>query len=233
MKKEYVFYGMSGLFLVVALFGIGSSAYFFRQYKLSEEQRGVSGNIFSKETETVIAKVKKLVVLPPEEPKIMTVQNVAELKKTQRFFADVEDGDVVLVFENAKKAVVYRPSANLVVNIAPILAGEQASVSGKTAPPSSQGRPLKIAVRNGTEITGLTKKLEDELKAKVQNIVIVEKDNAKRTDYTKTSVIQISSTLDKITIQQVADTLKGNVISLPPDEPKPEADILIIAGKGE
>jgi hypothetical protein len=230
MKKEYIFWIVSGIFAIVALLGLGSSVYFFRQYRVSEEQRFASLSLTPKDTEAVLSKVRKLVLLPSEEAKIMTVANVAELKKTQRFFAEAEDGDIVLVFENAKKAVVYRPSVNLVVNIAPILPGGQASDSAKTVPTAVQMQPLKIALRNGTTVVDMNKKLEDELKLKVQNVVITEKDNAKRANYEKTELVILNDTLNRESVQKLADMLSARIITLPSDEPKPDADLLIIAG---
>jgi len=93
------------------------------------------------------------------------------------------------------------------------------------------GQPMRIALRNGSGVTGVTKRLEDELNSRLKNIVITEKDNAKRMNYEKTIVVSLSESLNKIVVQQLVNDLSASVSALPSDEPKPAADILIIAGK--
>ena len=135
----------------------------------------------------------------------------------------------------AKKAILYRPSTNVIVNVAPIIDQGTATGAGQltstTIGQGTEGQHVRIALRNGTGIVGVTKKLEEELQVKVQNVLITEKDNAKRADYEKTLVIPLVSTLNTTVIQQLANELSATVSSLPVDEPKPAADILIIAGK--
>lgn len=68
----------------------------------------------------IISEVGKLVVLPADEtPTIATVSDLAPLKG-QPFFADAEMGDKVLIFQKAKKAILYRPSTKKIIIVAPI-----------------------------------------------------------------------------------------------------------------
>jgi len=235
MKKDSIPLIVAGIFLILSIIGIGSGVYFYRQYRGSEEQLKNPTDRAKKEAQQLLVKVRKLMVLPNEEPTVATVADVETLKKSQPFFQDAADGDKVLIFQAAKKAVIYRPSTNVIINVAPLVIGDgqgnPASPSSQLASGSSQGQVLKIALRNGTGVTGITKKLEDELKAKMQNITIVEKDNAQRQDYEKTVVIVLSDTLSKTFVQQLANELSASLSALPFDELKPDADLLIIAGK--
>ena len=75
-------------------------------------------------THAVIAKlltaVAKLAQLPPgETPTVATVIDANGLKN-QAFFAKAANGDRVLIFVQAQKAYLYRPSTNKIIEIAPL-----------------------------------------------------------------------------------------------------------------
>ncbi len=67
------------------------------------------------ETQQLIDKVSKLVDLPTNEtPTLATVKDSSKLK-TQTFFSDAQNGDKVLIYTKAGKAVLYRPSTNRII----------------------------------------------------------------------------------------------------------------------
>ena len=81
-----------------------------------------------KETKEVVAKVSKLVALPADEtPTIATVSDPAALKD-QAFFKDAQKGDKVLIYTNAKKAILYSTSMNKILDIAPLNIGNAPAV---------------------------------------------------------------------------------------------------------
>jgi hypothetical protein len=65
-------------------------------------------------------KVGKIIQLPDEDATVATVQDVSKLSE-QEFFKDAKDGDKVLIFTAAKRAVIYRESDNKVINSGPIV----------------------------------------------------------------------------------------------------------------
>ncbi len=76
--------------------------------------------ITQEENAMLISNVGKLIQLPTdEEPTIATVMDKDKIKD-QPFFTSAENGDKVLLYVNAKKAILYRPSTNMVVEVAPI-----------------------------------------------------------------------------------------------------------------
>ena len=78
----------------------------------------------------LIAKVGKLVILPSgEQPVIATITDAASLIKTQAFYSGAINGDVVLVYQKAAKAIVYSSSRNLIVNIGPVIVQQPAATS--------------------------------------------------------------------------------------------------------
>lgn len=87
------------------------------------------------EAEELKKEVSKLIELPTDEsPTIATVVDASKLKE-QAFFANAENGDRVLLFPKAKKAVLYRPSTKKIIEVAPINLGDG---SDSTNPTPSQ-----------------------------------------------------------------------------------------------
>lgn len=75
----------------------------------------------SRQIDTVVARVGKLIILPSDE-KPSTLATVADASKLkdQSFFANAKDGDKVLVYSKQKRAILYRPSTNQLVNVAAV-----------------------------------------------------------------------------------------------------------------
>lgn len=72
------------------------------------------------EAEELIKQIGKLIVLPEgEKPTIATVSN-REALRNQPFFANTLNGDKVLLYPEAKKAILYRPTTNKIIEVAPI-----------------------------------------------------------------------------------------------------------------
>lgn len=74
------------------------------------------------EINTLIERVGKLIVLPKgEEPTVATVSDPAKLKD-QVFFANAKVGDKVLIYTKARKAYLYDPEGDILLEVAPITA---------------------------------------------------------------------------------------------------------------
>ncbi len=66
-------------------------------------------------SQQVLEAVNKMMILPEsEEPTIKTVTNLDEVKY-QPFFMNAEIGDQVIIYSVAKKAILYRPSLNKII----------------------------------------------------------------------------------------------------------------------
>ena len=74
----------------------------------------------------LITKVGKLIILPTgEEPVVATINDASALIKDQVFYKGSKNGDIVLVYQKASKAIVYSPERNLIVNVGPIFLQDQ------------------------------------------------------------------------------------------------------------
>ena len=89
----------------------------------------------------IVAKASKLVALPTDEsPTIATVKDVSKLK-TQAFFKNAHNGDKVLIYTKAKKAAIYRPSTNKIIEIAPVNLGSSSSTSSSSTDSTTPATP--------------------------------------------------------------------------------------------
>lgn len=92
--------------------------FLFVQYHSAQNK--LSGGNSAKQTTALVARVGKIAVLPAgETPTVATVVHADRLHN-QIFFANAQDGDKVLVFSKEKQAILYRPSTNQIVTIAPV-----------------------------------------------------------------------------------------------------------------
>lgn len=108
------------LVLVVVL--AGASIYFYRQLS---ELRANPNIAAQKEVRDVVAQVSKLMVLPTgEDPTLATVADPDKLKG-QSFFVNAKKGDRVLIYTTARKAILYDPASNKIVEVAPLNIGNQ------------------------------------------------------------------------------------------------------------
>lgn len=74
----------------------------------------------SADTADIVARVARLMVLPTgESPTIAAVTDLAPLAG-QPFFINAKVGDIVLLYHQAKKAILYDPQADRIVEAGPI-----------------------------------------------------------------------------------------------------------------
>jgi len=81
----------------------------------------------------------KVMVLPDEDALVSKVEKADEIRQ-QPFFANVENGDQVLIFVKAGKIVIFRPSENKIINAGPIIndgVGDSPSDSTPNETPAS------------------------------------------------------------------------------------------------
>jgi len=105
--------------IIVVTVGIGGGAmYGVMQYQQSHTKQS---SVLAAQTEvdTLLGQVGKLIELPKEIPTVATVSDVTKLQD-QAFFANAKNGDKVLIFVQAKEAVLYRPSENKIIKVSPV-----------------------------------------------------------------------------------------------------------------
>lgn len=121
--------------IVLLVLLAGGSVYLFAKYQKAQteltkikENPQVAANAKIKE---LIAKVGQLITLPDKEtPTVATITDVTKLK-SQPFFAKAKNGDKVLIYTQAKKAILYRESINKVIDVAPVNIGTSSAAPAR------------------------------------------------------------------------------------------------------
>lgn len=209
-------------FFVLLLGAVGAAGYFYTQYRTLKTAASPKPD---QEIDEVLEAVAKHLVLPSGETPTVASVTDSEKLKSQPFFASAVNGDKVIIYSGAKKAILYRPDIDKIIDVAPVNIGSQATSSAETTP-----LPVRVILYNGTSTVGLTKTYEATLKTRVPDAVVVDRDNAKRQAYEKSVLIDLSGA-KSTQAQELASSLGLEVSDLPEGETKPEgADFLIILG---
>lgn len=209
---------------VIVVIILGVSVYYFLQYQRTQQLLKNPNLAAQVEVQTLVSRVGRLMDLPKgEQPTIATVSDVTKLQG-QSFFKNAKNGFKVLIYTKAKKAILYDPKEDKIVEVT-VLALESES----TAQTATQSATL--AIYNGTTTVGLATKVEAQLKEEAPKFAIVEKSNASKTTYTKTLVVDLTGK-NATAVKEIAKILSGEVGPLPVGEVKPAtAEILVILGK--
>jgi hypothetical protein len=116
-KKHSFVDSIAYVLLVLFLFSTGTALYF---YKKSAALKAIPQVQSQNETADLIEKVSKIILLPEGEvPTIATVSNPEELR-SQPFFEKAKVGNKVLLYQIAKKAYLYDPTANKIIEVSSI-----------------------------------------------------------------------------------------------------------------
>ncbi|MFA5946202.1 MAG: hypothetical protein WC802_04820 [Patescibacteria group bacterium] len=106
--------------LVLLLLSLAGNGYLFMKVRALGADPQV---VAREESVRLVNEVGKLIALPPdEEPTIATVTDPDQLKD-QVFFANAQKGYKVLLYANAKKAILYDPINKRIIEVAPINIG--------------------------------------------------------------------------------------------------------------
>lgn len=82
---------------------------------------GFGNGLNTNDDQKVIEQVSKVMDLPSDEtPSIATVLDKTKLSD-QAFFARAEDGDKLLLYTGAQKAILYRPSSKTIIEVMPLI----------------------------------------------------------------------------------------------------------------
>lgn len=135
---------LSLIVLVVVLVVVGGGWYYYSQSLDSAPEPVKTGELSEEDQQKLLSEVGKLILLPADEkPSIAVVDNADLLSKSQLFFKDVVNGDQVLIYSS--KAIIYRPSTNLIVNVGPVQRNDDASAPGaETGTPSTPSETSEV-----------------------------------------------------------------------------------------
>ena len=108
---------VTNVLAVLLVISIGMGVYFYQKATV-DPQKSVQ-----QELNDIVADVGRLMILPADEtPTLATVSDPEKLKN-QPFFANAQKGDKVLVYPISRKAILYSPSLNKIIEVAPVNTG--------------------------------------------------------------------------------------------------------------
>ncbi len=220
--------------IVVAALASGAAIYFYMQYQNAQTLLKNPNSALQNEVKTLITQVGKIIELPKGEiPTVATVSDKTKLT-TQDFFKRAENGDKVLIYNAAKKAFLYRPQDNKMIevsslNVSPSTLGVSDTATqsaGKTVVEKS-----KVVLLNGTSKSGLTKTAEDRMVANNILVEVVDRDNAASNDFKETIVVDVTKK-NKELLPQIQKTIGGKIGTIPDGQVIPQnVDVLVILGE--
>ncbi len=192
--------------IVVILALAGAAGYYFKKY--DDLKNSTPEKIQQAQTDQYVKEVGKVYSLPKnEKPDVATVKDKEALKKQYPFFDQAENNDVVLIYKDAKLAILYRPSTHKVIKAGPVNIenGLSIKVLGKEADTAAV---QKLLTDNKLTFT------KADPKTVVSGVIVV--------DLKGTNGEQA---------KKLAEIVKGTVGTLPAGEDKPtDADLLVIVG---
>lgn len=253
--KAPIFWIISAV-VVLLIGGVGVGIYQYQ--KVTSELANVknnpaqAGQLTDDRQRELIAEVSSKIMLPSDEkPTVAIVSDINRLKD-QQFFAGGQNGDVVLIYMNSKRAILYRPAEKKIVEVAPVnlSPNQTASVAGTTnqitdpqltapttvpAIPSPGVTPTTapitgtFSIRNGTQVTGLARSFQTQLQAKFPQVQVTETGNAANRNNPTTILVDVKGSKAGIATQ-IAQGMGIQMGTLPPQETAPQTDFLIILG---
>jgi len=148
------------IFFIFIISFAGSVAWGFWSNKMYQEAKSQINQLTSldgqqelakQEINQVLNKVRKHIQLPEdEEPVMATVVDAAALSQEQSFYKDANNGDRVIVYQKAQKAILYNPEKDIIINVGPVFLDE------------TQQEPVEPETVSPVETTESLSNLEDE-----------------------------------------------------------------------
>lgn len=98
------------------------------------------------EMEALIARVSKLMILPTNEvPTIATVTDISAVKD-QMFFQNAQNGDKVLIYQSAGKAILYRESENKIIEVGAVNFNQTTETPEASETPLPSAEPATVPI---------------------------------------------------------------------------------------
>lgn len=192
------------LIVVLALVFVGSIGLNVKQYLDNKDLKKNPPQVsVEEENKRVLEAVAKLYKLPDEAPSdVGKITNKDELK--DEFFTDAQNGDYLLLFKNAKLAIIYRESEGRIIKSGPLII------------------PINVTIYANEGVS--TKTVESAI-AQAESVSIT----TKKTTLSIASPIVVDVTgNNKSAAEKIATLVAGKVGALPEGENAPEGAEVIV-----
>ncbi len=138
--------GMKSIMMLILGMLVGAGVFYAWNVYMVKTPSDVASQVEQAQIKELVAKVGKLIILPTgEEPVVATINDASALIKDQVFYKGSKNGDVVLVYQKAAKAIIYSPLRNVIVNVGPIFLQDQQAAAPAPAKTDVTDAPAPVA----------------------------------------------------------------------------------------
>ena len=85
-----------------------------------EDKNSGEESLSPQEVERLTQELSRFMVVPSEEPLVFKISDSDYLKGEQKFFENSSNDDVLFVFPETQKAVLYNPKTEKIINAGPV-----------------------------------------------------------------------------------------------------------------
>ncbi len=218
---------------ILLILALGAFMWSFLNYTQTKKQLAIltdpklASELSQRETEVLLEKIAKHAVLPKEKnPVVAVINDVEQLAATQDFYSMAHNGDKVVIYSNARKAIIYDEKADRIVNIGPVIYSDQPTPA---APNPEEGR-ITIELRNGTTSNDSAVKMRDSLSSN-EAFNVFKLGKAAKSDYPNTIILDKTGGKKGDVVAALQKAIGGTVVqALPSGEPDTAGEVLVIIG---
>lgn len=161
------------------------------------------------QTDSYIAEIGKLYALPAnEKPDVATIKDKDAVKKQYPVLDQAENNDILVIYKEAKLAILYRPSTKQLIKVVPVNVDNGLSI--RTVGTETERKATEKLLADGkySYTTG----------------------GSAKTTIVGVTVVDVSGK-NAEAAKKLAEVVKGKVGTLPDGEEKPEnVDLLVLVG---
>jgi len=208
-KEKLVIYLLLTLIVLTGLGGLylyDSYMQLQEKYTVAQETLNAASNEqIGKTAEEIAAlteKIKQHMLLPDEEPVVATIDNADALKEDNEFYANTQNDDVVFIYQKALKALIYRESEDILINVGPVYVDPQA-----TQQTAEETIAITVEVLNASSESGRASDVANQLSSINERIQISTTGNAKNDSYEKTQLVNLTDGTKDDLIKAITDSL--------------------------
>jgi hypothetical protein len=136
---------------IVALVILATVGFFYFQSQQNQTIDPNNQQAVQEDNNRILSEVGKLMDLPPgETPQVLTVTDISQLQG-QPFFARAQNGDKVIVYSGAQRAILYDPKSKKIREVSPINNTPPASDSATPIGDNNTALPPSPATSSATQ----------------------------------------------------------------------------------
>lgn len=126
--------------IVVIVIVIAAGYYIWKVYNPQNLTQTEVDKASQEQILSILSRVKRHLILPENElPQVAEIKDAAQASKEQPFLNGSQNGDFLIVYANAGKAIVYSPTRDLIINVGPV------QVNGSAQAPTNNDKPSTTA----------------------------------------------------------------------------------------